>query len=155
MIATLTRMRPLEFVIPERLDLVIKWRYFLHLNDGSDPESTRLYLWHINARTGGIEPGGGKSTLAAYMTHARALQRHMKAHGFNDDHPIRVGTNGRLMDGAHRIACALALGVRRIPVVTVDKPGRARDWGAACLTGHGIDPDDLARLEADFKVLTA
>lgn len=149
----LTRSAPLDLVIPDRLDLVIKWRYFLNLRDRSDPDANRLYLQHITARTGGYEPDGTKPNLAHYVTAARKLHASMSEFGFDLDYPVRFGNNGRLMDGAHRIACALALRIRYVPIERSDKPGRARAWGADFLIAGGMDAADVERVEADYRAL--
>lgn len=149
---SLSLVDPRELLAPHRLDLVVKHRMFRHLIDGDDPEAEALYRWHIRRRTGGREPGGTKLCLGDYTAACRDLLASMQAVGFLSYYPVRVGRNGRLTAGAHRIACALALDMdvwrRGVP-----RPGRAADWGAAWFLARGMDAAKVAELEAEWERL--
>lgn len=133
---------PNEFFDPTRLDLVIKRRFFRHLIDGNDPQSEDLYRRHIFGRTKGREPRSWKASLDDYVMGCRDLLASMQAKGFDPEHPVVVGMNGRLMEGAHRIACAAALGLE-VEVETKDRIGRAVDWDAEWLEKSGIRMDEI------------
>lgn len=141
---------PSEFFTAERLDLIIKQRFFQHLLNGDDPYSEVLYRWHIEKRTGGREPGSWKQSVDDYVTACGALLTSMAERGFDHRHPVMVGTNGRLRDGAHRIACASVLGLR-IRVDSHRKPGTAPPWDEQRLKDDGINPDDLAWIKRALK----
>lgn len=143
---------PHSLLSPDRLDIAIKWRFFRHLIDGGDPDSERVYRAHIMGRTGGVEPGGDKRSVDGYVDAARALLRSMKARGFDPVHPIPVGSNGRIRNGAHRIACALALGID-VAIERIDKPGTAAPWDEAWLRRGGLTADDIARAKDDLERL--
>lgn len=151
----ISQIDPRTLVTPWRLDLVVKWRFFRHLQTGDDPDAERLYRWHIAARSGGVERGSWKQSVDDYVTAARTLLSAMTLEGFDSRCPVRVGNNGRLMDGAHRTACALALGIGPIPQRQVDKPGRARSWGRDWFEAYGLPAADLVRLDRDWKDLHA
>lgn len=91
---------------------------------GDDPDAERLYRWHIWCRDGGYEPDGNSRAEHKAVTESRQLLRSMRARGYDAEQPVRVGVNDRLLDGAHRVACALAL---RLPHVwSVKEPREAR-----------------------------
>jgi hypothetical protein len=138
---------------PERLDLAIKWRMFRHLIAGGDAEAEAVYRAHILARTGGVEPGSWKASVEHYVAACGGLLASMQADGFDAARPVVIGSNGRLRAGAHRIGCAVAIGlpvgVRRVP-----QPGRARPWDAAYLAAGGLPRAAIERAEQDTAGLT-
>jgi hypothetical protein len=146
------RIDPLSLFTPARLDLVVKWRFFRHLRDGGDPDAEHVYRWHIAERTGGREPGSWKTSVDDYVTAARNLLDALQRHGFDADYPVRLGADGRLKDGAHRTACAHALGLR-IAVRRSPAPSRAQPWGRDWFLRHGLSAADLVRIEQDWTDL--
>jgi hypothetical protein len=143
---------PRSLLSADRIDIAIKWRLFRHLIEGGDPESLAVYRKHIMGRTGGREPGGWKRCAEDYVSGARELLASMKAHGFDPAHPVPVGSNGRIRNGAHRIACALALGIDVI-VRRIDKPGTAAPWDEHWLRRGGLNDGEIARARADLRRL--
>lgn len=148
----LSWVSPKQLLTAERLDIVVKWRCFV--TGGADAE--RLYRWHIEQRTGGVERGSWKTSVDDYLRAARELAASMQALGFDPATPIILGSNGRLMHGAHRLACSLALGLEAVPVHRrADRPGRAAPWGASWFRRHGMTESEIARLGADLAALAA
>lgn len=141
---------PRMFVTPTRFDLAVKVRFFRHLDTGADPDAERVYRWHIEARTGGLERH--KTSVDDYVADCRRLLASMRA-GFDYHHPVEIGSNDRLKDGAHRISCALLLG-HRVRVRTLEQPSRSADWGLEWFRERGMDARDLARIEQDWMDLT-
>jgi hypothetical protein len=136
---------------PDRLDLVVKWRFFAV----GDADAERVYRQHILGRTGGVERGSWKASVDDYVTAAIELAASMQAHGFDPYHPVVIGSNGRLMEGAHRLACSLALGLASVPVRRrEDKPGRSAPWGADWFRRHGMVEADIRRIQSDLESLT-
>lgn len=136
---------------PERLDIAVKWRFLRHLIEGGDPDSERVYRWHIEKRTGGVEPRSWKRSVDEYVTAALMLATGMRVDGFDPDYPLEYGANGRLRDGAHRLSCALLLGVPAL-VRRVDRDGTAT-WSEDWFRRNGIGPHDLARIKSDWRWL--
>lgn len=122
-------VEPRSLLYANRLDLIVKHRFFRSIVKGCDPEAEDLYRRHIEARTGGREKnpsGQSKQSVDAYIDAARSLLASMLDAGFRLDRPVVLGSNGRPRDGAHRIACALALGLN-VAAIRDDKPGLG--WG--------------------------
>jgi tetratricopeptide (TPR) repeat protein len=150
--AAATSLDPRELLSPHRLDVVVKYLYFCALDGRGDLTSAEeLYRRHVIARTGGIEPPdattqvpSSKQNAADYIAAAQSLFHGMREKGYDTAHPIPITDSGGLANGAHRLACALALGWR-VTTTTVDaKPGPA--WDAAWFTAHGFDDATLLRL---------
>jgi tetratricopeptide (TPR) repeat protein len=141
----------LALLAPDRIDLAAKYLFFRALDGRGDLAGAEtLYRRHIAARTGGHEPpdattgaASAKRSVDDYVAAARELHASMRAHGFAPAHPVPVTAEGRIGNGAHRLACALALGldVPTWPCVSTG-PG----WDAAWFSAHGFTDADLRRL---------
>jgi hypothetical protein len=137
---------------PVRLDYVVKWRFFRHLIDGDDPDSERVYRWHIMQRTGGKEPRSPKATLDDYVQACRDLLASIRDNGFDPGKAVRIGANGLIVgSGAHRIACCLALGVQ-LAIWRRQRRGK-HAWDFTWFSDQGMAADDLARLARDWAKL--
>jgi hypothetical protein len=139
---------PASFLSPLRLDILIKHRFFRHLLEGGIGDAEAVYRWHILGRTGGREKKSHKVTIEHYVIGCHELLGSFRARGFDPAYPVLVGSNDVLMDGAHRIACALTLGVdvrvRRLP-----REGRAQEWGCYALKRHGMPVQQIDALLAE------
>src|SRR5688572_21516981 len=121
-------------VTERRYDLAVKWRLFRHWLEGSDEDSVRVYLWHIAARSGkrlqqGLATDAWKMTLDDYVVSAALLCRSMAYSGFDPSHAVPIDPDGELLGGAHRVACALALGLDVVPVERRENRVWAPAWG--------------------------
>ncbi len=97
---------------PKRFDLMSKWLYIdCYMNHKDMTHAIEIYRDNINAFSEGsfLEPGQEtKDSFDKYLTRFNELIDEIRAHGF-DEHIslIPVGSNGMIMDGAHRVAvCA-------------------------------------------------
>lgn len=119
-----------SFCFRDRTDIVIKYMYaamklkrapdFL---DGVDVE--KLYRQHIHIRTGGQEPGDEirKGSLKDFEDQFDELIKSFDSKGFIKGNEVPLSNQNDLpINGAHRIATALALGYK-IPVVRSSFPG--------------------------------
>lgn len=143
-------MPPRALLSAERLDIAVKWRLFAI----GDADAERVYRWHIEKRTGGVEPGSWKKSIDDYMDAAFALTKAMRVRGFDPATPVVMGSNGRLRAGAHRLSCALALELPALAVRIDARRGTAAPWGRDWFVRHGISAADLRRIEADLELLT-
>jgi hypothetical protein len=132
--------------------LAVKWRLFVHLLEGGDGAAVDVYRAHIMGRTGGVERGSWKRTADDYLSACSGLVRSMQAVGFDPSHPVIIGANDMIRAGAHRTACAVALGIVAT-VQRIEKPGRSRPWDAAWMRRSGLPAGDIARAERDTERL--
>ena len=149
----------LELVTPRRWDLAVKWRFFQALQWGHDPDAERVYRWMIAKRSGhrmqaGIATDQWKLTLTDYVNTASALLSSMRAGGFSAERPIPIDPDGELLDGSHRVACALTLGIAQVPVERRPQRAWAPPWGEAWFLANRIWDKDLERVRRDYLALT-
>ena len=142
---------PQKLLTFERLDIAVKWRFFRHLQECDDPDSERIYRWHIEKRTGGQEPRSWKRSIDDYVTACKDLLESMLRSGFNQDFPLEYGNNGRLRSGAHRLACALLLGLDVYYVILMINGNTI--WNEKWFVRHGMTPEDLERIKTDWAHL--
>lgn len=138
----------------------MKWRLFRHLLEGNDGDAVPLYLWHLEKRSGarmaaGIATDGWKVNTDDYLASAASLAISMAHRGFDPAYAIPVDPDGELLGGAHRVACALALGIEAVPVRNERRLCWAPSWSIDWFEAHGMCEEDLSRLKADWEVLTA
>lgn len=155
MVAVSTR----SLVTARRYDIAVKWRFFHHLMSGGDERAEAIYRWHIWVRSGsrmvaGVATDIWKMTPDDYVTSARNLLASMTAKGFLTSGAVPVDPHGELLGGAHRVACALALGIDTSPVIRSDRMAWAPPWGEDWFVAAGIDDADLDRLRSDWQSLT-
>ena len=147
-----------DLVSPRRFDIAVKWRLFRHLRNDNDPDAERIYRWHILKRSGhrmsiGIPTDKWKRSVEHYLSSAKALYGAMVSEGFDPGFPIPIDPDGDLLDGSHRLACALALGIGMVPVerrkTHVFAPAWDRDWFLA----NGMSVTDLEHIRQDWNAL--
>ncbi len=160
-------VEPVEWVDPHallhpgRMDVIAKYRY-ARLLLGAPVEHGRfdaedVYLRHVLFRTGGAEPGdeARKGDLAAFARQFAALVASMGTRGFDPAEPIPVARRtGRLLNGAHRLAAALALGERRVAVSWNDALD-GLPWDESELVDHAFAPVELDELLRTWIALRA
>lgn len=143
---------PRTLLSPQRLDLVVKHDLFRTLIDGGGAPAEDRYRRHILCRTGGFE--GSKRSVDDYLDAAAALLESLQQRGFQPSVPVPLGAlNGLPLDGAHRIAASLALG---IDIEVADLPGVAGGaWDLEWFRQHGFGREDLEHLLRRYAVLAA
>jgi hypothetical protein len=102
----------------------------------------------------GLATDGWKLTVDDYVGTARLLCRSMAEYGFRVTDAVPIDPNGEMLDGSHRVACALALGIGVIPVKRESRHAWAPAWGYDWFVANGMGHDDLARLCRDWRELT-
>ena len=145
------RMAPQKLLSEERLDIAVKWMFFQHLLKGNNRDSERIYRWHIEKRTGGRERRSWKNSIEDYITACKDLLASMLNYGFDPNCPLKYGQDGRLRSGAHRLACSLLLGLDIHYIIVAINGGKP--WGENWFVNHGIAPEDLQRIKADWEWL--
>lgn len=146
-------------VTPRRFDIAVKWRFFSYLIRGGDTGAVEAYRWHLEKRSGarmaaGLATDAWKMTLDDYVASAASLCRSMAYRGFDPTCAIPIDPDGELLNGSHRVACALALGIESVPVRRERRLAWAPSWGLQFFIDHGMGEEDLSRLKADWETLT-
>lgn len=145
-------LEPYRLVTPRRYDLAVKWRYFRYLITGEDEDSERVYIWHIAQRRMSGFVDAEKQNWDDFYEGVRNLLVSMINNGFDPKHAIPIDPDGELLGGAHRVACALALG-ESVHVRPMHHRAWAPSWGRDWFVEHGMESADLARLDADWKLM--
>ena len=78
----------------------------------------------------------------------------MSSDGFDSAYPVPVDDNGDILGGAHRVACALALG-EDVWATQSECLAWAPAWDAAWFRQHGMPEDAVEGLIADYEALKA
>jgi hypothetical protein len=135
----------------------VKWRFFRHLCAGDDPDSERIYRWHLTARkTANAKINLGmdsKSGTDQYVADCRNLLISMVNKGFDLAHAIPIDPDGEPLGGAHRLACALALGIDLVPVTRQPQYVFAPTWDATWFRDNGASEADQFRIATDWTEL--
>jgi hypothetical protein len=98
----------------------------------------------------GLVTDGWKASLDDYLASAATLCRSMAYHGFNPSGAIPIDPDGELLNGSHRLSCALALGIESVPIERRADRVWAPAWGLDWFRDNGMNEDDLERLRADW-----
>lgn len=138
--------------------MAVKYRFFRHLLGGNDQDAERVYRWHIEERVGPAIRAGQpmdrwKTSIDDYVESAKSLLGSMRDRGFVAQGAIPIDRNGELLGGAHRLACAISLG---LPFISVDHRNQdvwAPPWHRGWFIEHGIGSRDLKRLDEDWELM--
>jgi hypothetical protein len=103
----------------------------------------------------GLATDAWKRTLDDYVASAGALAASMALRGFLPEEAIPIDPDGELLNGSHRLSCALALGIETVPVERRADRVWAPSWSIDWFRDHGMGEEDLSRLKADWEALTA
>lgn len=98
----------------------------------------------------GLPTDGWKLSLDDYVTSARNTYQSMSYLGFRDEYAPRIDPDGELLDGSHRVACAIALGIAEIPIRMERKRVWAPAWDYRWFVGNGCPIRDLDRTLSDY-----
>lgn len=136
----------------------MKVRFFNHLRGGDDTDSERIYRWHIEKRSGhrfnlGVVTDKWKRCIEDYIRGALSLRASMEMFGYESQYPVPIDIDGELLDGSHRVACALALGIESVPVKRESRKTWAPAWDLTWFAQNGMAKEDLDRLCLDFEAL--
>lgn len=141
------------------MDIAVKYQFFKALCGGDDPEAESLYRWHIEARSGarmnaGLATDQWKRSVDNYVEAARELFASMKLEGFKIGFPVMIDPDGEILNGSHRVACALALGIGEVAVLPCQRHVWAPAWDADWFREAGMAEDRVDELSACLRQLT-
>jgi hypothetical protein len=152
---------PAALLTRSRLSLGTKLLVLRSLKHDDDALND-LYAEHISLFSLGTfsEPGNPeKQSLEAYLAAFRDILRGMRARGFDDSSSVvPLAHDGTLLNGEHRVACAIALGIPKITCVrtsAISGDFGARFFRARGASTHLMDLSALAFLESSPRTHTA
>lgn len=99
----------------------------------------------------GLPTDRWKLRLDDYVASARRLHASILHDGVKC--PVPVDPDYELLDGSHRVACALALGETTIPVIRESRFVWAPAWGREWFVENGMSSPDLARMMDDWETM--
>lgn len=155
---------PCRLLREDRLDVVIRYLYARDILLGMEhSEGSRMYEKLILASNQGSEPVDHmvmayfteysfKSGIRAFRDSFHSLLRSMKEQGFQKEGFIPVDDQGRMINGAHRCAAALALG-QKAWVYSYPFDGFQYDYSSAWMREHGFTDGETNRVEEEFQRL--
>lgn len=143
----IVQVSPHTLWTPDRLDIAAKLHFAQHYLGMPSPagaDAVAVYRRHILQRTAGREPEAtGKASVADYELAFAMLIESMRDQGFQHHAAVPLAPDGRLLNGAHRVAAALALGLPAVPVVRLQAPWSAADWGMRWFLQQGFAPEQI------------
>lgn len=150
----LENVDPKRIVCSGRLDVIVRYLLFRDIAFGRESDAHKsLYCRTILTRTGAIEPTGffAESDKGGVETHiqlARELCQSIRVNGFKEEYYIPIANDFGLYNGAHRLACAMALDEN----VWVRKCGNhgIRDMDFKWLCDNGFSLEDKIRILRGF-----
>jgi hypothetical protein len=100
------------------------------------------YVEHIWKRSGtrmmqGLATDGHKMGLIDYVASAVELAESLKTRNFWPEYAIPVDSHGEILNGAHRVACALALG-KNVIIGRAEKDAWAPPWDGQWFVDNGF-----------------
>ena len=95
---------------PVRFDLMAKYLYVKFKEKGINSDFFKeLYHQHIKTFNNCWEPPGTKTNIQDFFDEFDALIENMKKNGYDKKYPISIGTNGVIINGAHRLVTSFFL----------------------------------------------
>lgn len=137
--ATVEHRNPLDLLTSNRLDILARYEFISRFLCGQCVDyGKHVYLsvisaWH--SLSGGFDPG--KFSMDDYVQSFAEMAMSMREDGFDSERSLIPIVDGTIVDGAHRVAAALALGIDSLPCIAVR--GKKQDQCEATLKRVGVD----------------
>lgn len=114
-------INPNELITKERIDIIVKIKMLFNLSGEKNSQFyEEMYIKHIEAFSLGTfnEPGDSKkNSINDYIQEFNELYRDISQNGFDENKSVvPVGRNNVILNGAHRTAIAIFLGIK-IPII--------------------------------------
>lgn len=101
----------------------------------------------------GVATDVWKKSITDYQNSASALLASMLKNGFDPMFPIDIDPARELLNGSHRLACALALGIEEVPVCHQPIMAWAPEWGYKWFAYAGLGEKELESLKSTMEQL--
>lgn len=101
----------------------------------------------------GLKTDGWKQDLDDYVNSAKNLFESMLNNGFAKFYALPVDPGMELLDGSHRLACALALWLEKVPVELMSRRVWAPAWDYDWFTAKEMPDEDFDQLMKDWEFL--
>lgn len=128
----------------KRLDIAAKYLY-LSLRRLCPDYARKVYLEHIRCMTKGsyVEPYSNKNTKEKFVDSFEKLVQELQNNGYSPTAlPVPIDRNYKIMDGAHRVAACLYLGIP-IRVIKIDIEAEYDVYDQSFFLNTGIDNEIL------------
>ncbi|MDH5740480.1 MAG: FkbM family methyltransferase [Nitrospira sp.] len=143
-------LHPTKLLSPARLDVMAKYVYAQEWVRGTHTKwGTHVYRDHLRVWNEFVEgDGSGKSSFEDFKAAFDELLTHIAHHGFDERHGlIPTGRNNVIIDGAHRLATALAL---NLPVKVLRFGMQPRQYNYAFFQARGLSEEILDELVLQY-----
>jgi hypothetical protein len=91
-----------------------------------------------------------KRTPGDYLQSSKDLLSSMQRIGFDRSCPVPLDVNGELLNGSHRVGCAIALGMKEIPVLLTDSKVWSPAWDRKWFLDNGFPEEVVSELEDEI-----
>lgn len=121
--ATVHWVETRSLLCSERLDVLARWAFARSLLNGHGIAfGEELYRTLLVRQSDDFRRGAdpGKSDILSYLASFRELLQDMATRGFDPARSVLPVCGRTIVDGAHRLAAAVALGLERVPCVDVE-----------------------------------
>jgi hypothetical protein len=133
---------PSEYLSSKRLDVVIRYIYAKAKVDGQfNNWAKEAYADLIKSQSRNFTKGAcdpGRNTLDQYFQQFDSLIESMKSNGYQSLTSVIPTCKNTIVDGAHRLACALALNIDQID--TIELEGLPQIISDADMKKWGVSP---------------
>lgn len=140
---------PRDLLSAHRFDLGAKLAYARFYAQGRGSRAQRrIYLNHEEVFNGFVEAdGSGKIGPDRFVAEFDDLIDDLEHQGFKESGAIPVGSNAVLIDGAHRVAASVILG---IPVATLTDPSPASSYDWEYFIDNGLSQSDADAMAVEL-----
>ena len=160
-------VKPIDIIDEDRLDIIVRYIYANEILSGTiKGQGKRLYEEMFLGMNNAIEPTdhflfrfftgySEKRGLKAFEEEFEGLIYSMRDKGFIREEYIPIGSNGRMINGSHRVAAALALNnkvwVREYPIQGVKVIDH--HFGEKWFLEHNFSEEDIKLLKDCYNRL--
>lgn len=99
----------------------------------------------------GLATDKWKKSVDDYVVSATELLKSIARKGIRE--PIPIDPDGELLNGSHRVACAVAYNLAAVIVIRQDRKVWAPAWDLGWFMEHNMPPQDVERMMNDWALM--